>query len=54
MCFQYPAESVPDALTALTLGNGVLDRLMSGNAREALAKSATMYDWARDLNCPFS
>jgi len=38
MCFQYLQESVPDALTALTPGNGVLDRLIERYAREALAK----------------
>jgi len=34
----YLQESVPDALTALTPGDGVLDRLIERYAREALAK----------------
>jgi len=31
-------ESVPDALTALTPGDGVLDRLIERYSREAMAK----------------
>ena len=34
----YLKRSVPDALTALTPGDGVLDRLIERYAREALAK----------------
>lgn len=35
---QHLRESVPDALTALTPGDGVLDRLIERYAREALNK----------------
>ena len=35
---RYLQESVPDALTALTPGDGVLDRLIERYARESLAK----------------
>ena len=34
----YLQESVPDALTALTPGDGVLDRLIEWYSLEALAK----------------
>lgn len=34
----YIQRSVPDALTALTPGDGVLDRLIERYAREALSK----------------
>lgn len=34
----YLKRSVPDALTALTPGDGVLDRLIERYSREALAK----------------
>jgi hypothetical protein len=36
--FHHLRQSVPQALTALTPGDGVLDRLIERYAREALAK----------------